>query len=104
MSNTTKRIEWEKRIQDWKASGLSKAKWCRDNECNVHQMHYWVKKLDEYTLPLQNSQEYFLPIKVADKSHKPIGSVFIHIDQMSVEVQPGVDIELLSNVLYVLQS
>lgn len=104
MSNTTKRIEWEKRISDWKASGMSKSKWCREHGYKVHQMYYWLEQFDESESQLKKTQEHFIPIKVANEPHKPMGAVFIHIDQLSVEVQPGVDIDLLSSVLYVLQS
>ncbi|WP_444972197.1 IS66 family insertion sequence element accessory protein TnpA [Virgibacillus proomii] len=30
MEPSNKRIEWETLIKDWKASGLSVVKWCRE--------------------------------------------------------------------------
>lgn len=106
MIKSTKRIEWERRINDWKASGLSKSKWCSENGYKVHQMYYWIEKIDgvDSQLKIKAPHENFIPVKVTHEPDEPIGSVFIHIDQMSVEVQPGADIDLLSKVLYVLQS
>lgn len=46
MIKSTKRIEWEARINDWKASGLSKSIWCKDMGHKLHQMYYWIQKID----------------------------------------------------------
>lgn len=104
MTKSNKRIEWEARINDWKSSGLSKAKWCRENGVNDHQMYYWLQRINgtEVTQSKPKSpQTNFLPVNVFDE---PKGSVLIHIDRMSVEVQPDADIELLARVLQIIQS
>jgi len=102
MTKSNKRTEWEARINDWKASGLSKAKWCRENGVKDHQMYYWLQRINgaEVTKP-KSPQADFLPVNVFDE---PKGSVLIHIDRMSVEVQPDADIELLARVLQIIQS
>src|SRR5690625_4946162 len=106
MTKSAKRIEWETRIQEWKASGLSKAKWCRDNGYKAHQLYYWLEKIDEPEPDQKQkiSKVDFLPVEVTDGRNEPTGSIFIHIDRMSVEVQPGADTDLLSKVLYILQT
>ena len=104
MTKSYKRIEWEERIKDWKASGLSKAKWCRENGVKEHQMYYWLQRIDDDRVTKSKSEILhgnFLPVNVFDESK---GSILIHIDRMSVEVQPDADIELLARVLKVLQS
>jgi len=105
MTKSSKRIEWEARIKDWKSSGLSVAKWCRENGHKDHQMYYWIQKIDgspKESKPKSPSVD-FLPVKVTSKL-EPKGSVLIHLNQISVEVQPDADIHLLSKVLHVLQS
>lgn len=70
-------------------------------------MYYWLQRIDgpESIQSKQNRHRTdFLPINVTDELNKPTGSIFIHIDRMSVEVQPGADIGLLSRLLPILQS
>ena len=106
MVKSAKRIEWEARLKDWKDSGLSKAKWYRDNGFKEHQMYYWIQKINGSEL--QSNQKVtnadFLKVSVTDEPDELKGSVLIHFDRMSVEVQPDADIGLLSKVLNVLQS
>lgn len=106
MSKSYKRIEWEARIKDWKASGLSVARWCRENGHKDHQMYYWIQKIDGSPKKSKHKSPTvdFLPVKVTSELDEPKGSVLIHINQIFVEVQPGADIHLLSKVLHVLQS
>lgn len=107
MNNSNKRIEWEARLNDWKANGLSIAKWCRENGFKEHQKYYWLQRIDgsESTLSKQNCiHPNFLPVNVSTEIDEPKGSILIHIDKMSVEIQPDADINLLSKVLHVLQS
>lgn len=107
MTKSNKRIEWEARINDWKTSGLSKAKWCRENGLKEHQMYYWVKQIDEtQSTGLSEPKSFhgnFLPIDVTNEKTESKGSVLIHIDRMSIEIQPGADTNLLSEVLHVLK-
>jgi len=106
MTKSPKRIEWEARLQDWKDSGLSKAEWCRDNGYKEHQMYYWIQRIYKPEVKPKLKVD-FLPVNISDETEKdnePLGSVFIHIDRMSVEVRPNTDINLLSKVLHVLQS
>ncbi|MBU5593903.1 IS66 family insertion sequence element accessory protein TnpB [Amphibacillus sp. MSJ-3] len=105
MNKSTKRIEWEARIEDWRASGLSKAKWCRDNGFKEHQMYYWLQKINNSASPTdQPANIDWLPVQVTDELDEPKGSVLIHIDRFSVEVQSGSDIGLLSKIIHVIQS
>lgn len=106
MTKSPKRIEWEARLQNWEDSGLSKAEWCRNHGYKEHQMYYWIQRI--YKPEEKPEQKVnFLQVNVSDEienNNEPVGSVLIHINQMSVEVQPDTDINLLSKVLHVLQS
>ena len=37
--------EWEKLIDQWIGSGLSKKQWCNENNINVRQLRYWQRVL-----------------------------------------------------------
>src|SRR5699024_56757 len=106
MTKGTKRIEWEARIKEWRSSGVSIARWCKENGHKDHQMYYCIQRIDESKSQpiLKSSTAHFLPVKIAAALDRPNGPVFIHVDRMSVEVQPDADIHLLPKVLHVLQS
>ena len=49
-----KRNEWEERIRQQQASGLSIERWCQANEIKTHAFHYWKDQLNQKT-PLNRS-------------------------------------------------
>ena len=40
-----KKHEWQERIQQQRASGLSIERWCRDNQVQPHTFYYWRDQL-----------------------------------------------------------
>ncbi len=45
MMNTkaTKRAYWAKHVEDWKASGDSQSRYCRQHDLKPYQLTYWVQ-------------------------------------------------------------
>ena len=106
MTKAEKRIEWKARFDAWKASGLSVAEWCRDKDLKKHQMYYWIRQFEDDSDPIETNQEVqWLAVDMESEStgHRNEESVFIHVGQLSVEVRPGANMELLSDVVQVLQ-
>src|SRR5699024_8112421 len=105
MSLADKRIEWKARFDAWKSSGLSGAEWCREQGFNDHQMYYWIRMFEDDVAPKQESNTQWLTVNVNDaSSHHIEAPFFMHFGSISVEVRPGTNMELLSNVVRVLQS
>ncbi|ADU32139.1 IS66 family insertion sequence element accessory protein TnpA [Evansella cellulosilytica] len=98
---SVKEIEWNKRMEQWRDSGLSMAAWCRQEEVNIHQMYYWKRKFD------QSSEENQPPIEWINISHSNDEGfetpLYITVDHLSIEVRPTVDRRLLSDVLNLLR-
>jgi transposase-like protein len=106
MKKAEKRIEWRARFDAWKASGLSVAEWCRDKGLKNHQMYYWINKFEDDSDPTEKHQDVqWLGLNMESESiaHMNEASVFIHVGELSVEVRPGANMELLSDVVQVLQ-
>ncbi|ASK63889.1 hypothetical protein CFK37_19725 [Virgibacillus phasianinus] len=108
MTLKDKRIEWKLRFDAWKESGLSIAKWCREHKLNEPQMYYWVQKFErEIKSPDQETSDtQWLTVDMKDEpaqisSQEP---VFIHFGTISVEVRPGANMGLLSDVVQILQN
>lgn len=106
MTRTEKRIEWKARIDAWKASGLSAAAWCREQDVIPSQMYYWIRSLNDNKADHPTSETQWLTV---DMKEEPLNfhsgdPVLIHIDSMSIEVRQGTDMELLSNVMDLLRN
>lgn len=105
MNDADKRTEWKARFDAWGSSGLSAAEWCRKQNSNIHQMYYWIRKFKEESSPSQEPETKWLTVNLKDlpAGHTDQEAVFIHIGTMSLEVRPGTNMELLSNVMRVVQ-
>lgn len=109
MTQVDKRIEWKDRFDAWKASDLSVAEWCREQGVKDHQMYYWIRKFerDSLTSEPETSETQWLTVKVEDEPTSittKLAPVFIHFGSISVEVRPGANMALLSDVVRVLQN
>lgn len=106
MTKKEKRIEWKAKFDSWKRSGLSVAEWCREEGIKDHQMYYWIQRFKDDSLVTEAPQS--VQWLTVDMQNEPIGSftdesVFIHLGQLSIEVRPGANMALLSDVVQVLQ-
>ena len=45
------RQDWEARIADYKASGLTMAAWCKANHFKIDQLKYWLYKAKQPSSP-----------------------------------------------------
>ncbi|MFZ3580448.1 IS66 family insertion sequence element accessory protein TnpA [Virgibacillus sp. DJP39] len=108
MTQTDKRIEWKARFDAWKSSGFSVAEWCREQGVKEHQMYYWIQKFesDERSPEQVTPETQWLTVNVEDEPRNTTTRepVFIHFGAISVEVRPGVNMGLVSDIVHVLQS
>jgi len=107
MTQKDKRIEWEARYAAWKESGQSIAAWCRQQEIKAHQMYYWVQQLEHNDIAAETSSEtQWLTVQVDEEPFPSSGEgpILLHVGAISVEVRPGADMHLLTDIVHVLQS
>jgi transposase-like protein len=105
MTKADKRIEWKAKFDAWKASGLSVAAWCREQEINTPQMYYWVRNFDDEQASVHRTDTQWLTVNMKDEptNHPGQEPVFIHFGKISVEVRQGANMELLTDVVRVLK-
>ncbi|MEL4029840.1 IS66 family insertion sequence element accessory protein TnpB [Caldifermentibacillus hisashii] len=106
MNDADKRIEWKARYDAWKTSGLSAAEWSRSQGIKTHQLYYWIRKFREDEVFQNEPQTKWLTVNVQDipSRHMDQESVLIHFETLSVEVRPGTNLNLLSDVVRVIQN
>lgn len=107
MTQNDNRIKWESRYDAWKDSGLNVAAWCREHDVSDKQMYYWIRKLEEgHEQPQQqNSITSWMPVQLDSPMINNVDdvAVFIHLDSISVEVRPGANMTVVSNVVNLLR-
>ncbi|WP_090851794.1 hypothetical protein [Paraliobacillus sp. PM-2] len=77
------------------------AAWCRERNINIHQMYYWKRRFDQLLEAKTASTDWF---DVSQSNSLNEGaSIMIRVNNLSVEVNPQVDRQLLFDVLYLLK-
>lgn len=102
-NNPELRKEWERRIALYRKSGLTQSKWCEINEISIHQLKYWLYKVDgSYSSPKPNSK--WIPVVLEEPSEQQNEALHIKVGSASIEIKPGFDPTLLAEVVKALKS
>ena len=74
-SNVRSNEFWQNHIAQWQSSGLSQAKYCRQNKLASHQLSYWKCKLLANTLTVPPvTQSGFARVQIAEASPTSVAS------------------------------
>lgn len=91
---------WIDLIQDYKASGLTAAKWCEEKGFKVHILRYQINKLNKEKKKTSNETQWasVVPanLTVNEPAAKPLKVI---IGQSIIEVTPGFDPDTLKAVV-----
>lgn len=60
-ANSKLRNSWEQQLENWRASGLTGAAWCRQKEIAYAVFLYWRKKLESEALTAQSEEFIEIP-------------------------------------------
>jgi hypothetical protein len=103
MSKTEIRKEWERRIAVFRASGQTQSKWCSVNDLKLHQLKYWIKKI-ENTNSKPETPTKWVPVAMDEPSQELNETLMIKVGQASIEVKPGFNPSLLVDVVRTLKT
>ncbi len=88
---------WQERIKAFQASAKSVREWCRENGLGTGGVYYWLKKLGEVDGPATSN---WVSVDVnLETTGKPNEGLLVRIGQVTVEVQPGFNHNLLRDVI-----
>lgn len=91
--------QWEIRIANFKESGLNIKDWCSKEGLKANQLRYWLKKVDNNT-EVTAEKPQWIPVTVNHTSKEDKKTALsIRIGKAVIEVSPGYDPELLSDVV-----
>lgn len=109
MTKAERQEEWEARIAEYQSSGQGAKTWCATHNVTPSQLWYWLKKLKTiHALPSANSANSavkWLPLEVSDQSSVDRdNTLLVRVGPASIEVKPGFDPALLSEIVRVLMA
>lgn len=103
-----KRLLWQERIKDYRASKLSAPAWCQQNQVNIHTFRYWVNKLNKESLFTSVNTEWFSVKVPVSESKSSTGEtsfgIHINIGRASIEVSSGFDLQVFEAVVRILSA
>ncbi|MGI6284867.1 helix-turn-helix domain-containing protein [Neomoorella humiferrea] len=105
MTKAERQKLWEDRITAYQKSGQSVREWCATQEgVSPRQLWYWLRKYKNQNevSPVKTANRW-LPVEIND--HAPIEKIHtlqVKIGPATIEVRPGFDPALLSQVAKVL--
>ena len=105
MTKTQLQKEWEDRIAAYQASGLSVREWCAAHGVKPNRLWYWLRRnKNQAASPVKTSKTpQWLPVEVSEQMPgNQNNAVLIRIGQASVEVNPGFDPAMLSEIIHIL--
>lgn len=102
MTRKERRAYWAERVAEFRASGQSVAAWCREREIKHHQLRYWLRRLSELGESESANGGPWLSLAVCDEPWSDEGGLIIRAGRLTVQVPPGCDRRLLSDVVELL--
>ncbi|XJZ27107.1 IS66 family insertion sequence element accessory protein TnpA [Bacillota bacterium Lsc_1132] len=97
------RKQWEQRIASYRASGLTQAKWCEANNLVLHQLKYWLKRIEDPALKSVSTLS-FAPVVIENQTTRQDDILQVKVGDVSIEVKPGFNHSLLSDVVRTLKT
>ncbi|NLI90991.1 MAG: helix-turn-helix domain-containing protein [Peptococcaceae bacterium] len=105
MAKSQLQQDWETRISEYRASGQSAKAWCAAHGVTTRQLWYWLRKFKtNQDVPAVKSARW-LPLDLDVSGQAPVvqnEGLLVRVGQASIEVKPGFDPALLSEIVRIL--
>lgn len=87
---SSKATFWWRHVTKYKASGQSRAEYCREHRLKIHQLAYHVRQLNKQ---VGRDQNPFAKVKVADTPsvHRSAAARLVLVNGVAVEFENGAD-------------
>lgn len=107
-SQARRHEEWHERIVAFRASGQSKAAWCRAHGLKAHRLRLWEKRFAELAAERPSGEvgPQWMAMTIAQQPEalKAAKNLVLRVGAAEVEVCTGFDAKLLGDVVRVLQA
>lgn len=101
---TSKQRTWQKRIEDWLASGLSQVDYCRRHGIHPKRFYSWKNRLERLRcIPVDTGS--FLPVTLIDAiPERSLAPVVLRINGIEIQYTRDTDETLLLKVVSLLEA
>jgi len=91
---------WQRHVEGFKASGLTREAYSKQAHINVCQLDYWRKKTNRPNGAIGKvSAHHWVPLNISDEPKEKDSHIDLWIGQVRVEIKRGFDSKLLAEVL-----
>lgn len=100
----SKKLEWINKVEQWKLSGKSAQRWCRENLVVYTTFMGWLKRLDVKSIKKTTRQNPAKPqfIELEDQSKKK-SEISLEFQGVLIHLKDGFDPSLLKQCISVLR-
>jgi hypothetical protein len=103
MDKKTNREIWLRRIENQRASGLSRKKWCDENSVNFNNLAYWIGRFNKEKKKSEETEIKWATIIPDKKQNKAITNNFsVSIGKAIIDVPSNSCMESFDKIVQVL--
>lgn len=93
----TTSLVWRQHVEAFKESGLTRPAYCRKHRIRVSRLDYWRRKLSSAGMAKEAAQ--WVPVTIVGEAAEPDPGIQLWIGKLRIELRPGFDTKLLSEIL-----
>jgi hypothetical protein len=102
-SNSEVTEYWRQHVQAFESSGMARSRYCEHNQIRLYGLDYWRKKFRKSDPANASPDKHWIPLQIHDDQAAERGSgICLRIGPVVIDVKPGFDRELLTDVLRVI--
>jgi hypothetical protein len=91
---------WQRHIEAFKTSGLTREAYSKQAHIHVYQLDYWRKKANRPSGSIEKvSSNHWVPLNISDEPTNKDSHIDLWIGQVRVEIKRGFDTKLLAEFL-----
>jgi hypothetical protein len=91
---------WQRHVEAFKTSGLTREAYSKRNDIRVFQLDYWRKKISHREkAPESITGNQWVPVKISDGPIEKGSHIDLWIDSVRIEIKKGFDSKLLAELL-----
>ncbi|UOE95078.1 IS66 family insertion sequence element accessory protein TnpB [Alkalihalobacillus sp. LMS39] len=98
--NTELYTKWKQLITELRTSGQTQKDWCKANNVSIHNLKYWIKKVEGSHKKDSGTKPKWVPIRIEEPPPKVVNdTIQVKVGQATIDVKPGFDPDLLRDVV-----
>lgn len=92
---------WQKHVEGFKASRLTREAYSKKNGIQVYRLDYWRRRFSRMSQNLADrpAEQRWVPLKIADEPIEKNSHIDLWIGRVRIEIKQGFDSRLLAEVL-----